>query len=85
MYLSNMAVANGFWRGIITESDEQLDAAGGVTSEDVAVVTTDASGYAGGAWVELKPAAWQFEKALKAPNKSSNYRELLTATLALER
>ena len=85
MYLTNLAVANGFWRGTIDETDEQLDAADGLSGEDVVVYTTDASGYAGGAWVYLKRAAWMFDEELRAPKKSSNYRELLTAVLALER
>ena len=85
LYLTNLAVVNGFWRGEIAEGDEQLDAAGGAAGEDVVVATTDASGYAGGAWTGLERAAWRFEDAIRAPNLSSNYRELLTAVLTLER
>ena len=85
LYLTNLAVVNGFWRGEIAEGDEQLDAAGGAAGEDVVGATTDASGYAGGAWTRLERAAWRFEDAIRAPNLSSNYRELLTAVLTLER
>ena len=85
MYLTNISVANGFWRGAIAETDEELDANGGAPVEDVAVITTDASGYAGGAWWLLERAAWAFDSHLRAPNLSSNYRELLTAILSLER
>ena len=48
------------------------------------VITTDASGYAGGAWWMERRAAWRFEAAFAAPNCNSNYRELATAILALE-
>ncbi len=85
LYLSNLSVPNGFWRGAIGQSDAELDAAGGVATEQVEVITTDASGYGGGAWWRLQRAAWAFERGLRAPAKSSNYRELLTAVLALER
>jgi hypothetical protein len=85
IYLCNLTVANGFWRGEISENDAVLDAAGGAPSEDVAVITTDASGYGGGAWWLLEREAWHFEQSLRAPLKSSNFRELLTAVLSLER
>ena len=59
--------ASGFWRGGIGETDELLDAQDGVSSEDVEVVTTDASGYGGGAWWRLARAAWEFGEAERAP------------------
>ncbi len=85
VYLSNLGVACGFWKGDIGEDDAAIDAAGGVASEDVEVVTTDASGYGGGAWLREQRAAWPFGDDISAPARSSNYRELLTAVLALER
>ena len=85
VYLTNVGVANGFWRGDIDEGDAALDAAAGQCAEPgVQVITTDASGYAGGAWWMERRAAWRFEAAFAAPNCSSNYRELATAVLALE-
>lgn len=85
VYLSNRTVPNGFWRGRLAEDDAFLAATDGVSNEDVEVITTDASGYAGGAWWRRERAAWHFEQELRAPNLSSNYRELLTAVLAIER
>ena len=48
IFLSNLAMPNGFWMGSIANTDKLLDACGGVTPEDIEVITTDASGFAGG-------------------------------------
>ena len=85
LFLANMTVANGFWRGALGETDELLDARDGVSHEDVEVITTDASGYGAGGWWRRRRAAWYLARELRAPRKSSNYRELLTVVLVLER
>ena len=83
IFLSNLAIACGFWKGGILEDDAFLDAKT-VSAEDVEVITTDASGYGGGAWWRLLRHIWSFEEGIKAPDRSSNYRELLTAVLSFE-
>ena len=85
IYLANLSTANGFWKGRVTDNDAELDASGGVASEDIDVITTDASGYGGGAWFRHDRAAWHFDSTVRSPARSSNYRELLTAILSLER
>jgi hypothetical protein len=85
VYLSNMVALSGFWRGLVPELDEEIDAAGGdVTEDGIQVCTTDASGFAGGAWWQHRRHILRFGTGEAAPARSSNWRELATAVNALE-
>jgi len=81
IFLENVEAANGFWEGFLPDSDDQLDADGveGVSTEDVEVLTGDASGKMGGGWWRSKRYAFAFPPEEQAPARSSNFRELRTA------
>ena len=85
IYLSNLSMVNGFWKGALPDSDESIDQRGGFADEEIHVFTTDASGFAGGAWFGDLREAWTFGADVRSPARSSNYRELLTAILSLEK
>ena len=49
------------------------------------VITTDASGYGGGAWGEGFAYQFFFDKGDSAPHRSSNWREFVTIKKTLQR
>ena len=87
VFLTNLATPSGFWRGAVPESDEELDREGnlGASVEDVEVLTGDASGRACGGWYGPERLVHLFDSAECAPTRSSNFRELKTVLLMLQR
>ena len=83
LFLSNLTMPSGFWRGHLSESDETLDAALGESAEQVEVLTGDACGDACGGWYRHHRFVSFFPPAECAPHFSSNYRELKTVLLML--
>ena len=69
---------SAFWEGsAVTASDAEIDKTS-LTEEGVAVITTDASGFAGGAWWKHRRLQYAFDPADRAPHTSANWRELHT-------
>jgi hypothetical protein len=87
IYLGDLTLPSGFWKGAGVEADEILDGdgVGGRSAHDVAVLTGDASGRASGGWFEDERMVYLFEPDECAPIRSSNFRELKTVLLMLER
>ena len=87
IYLTDLGMPSGFWKGRIPETDEELDREGnlGQSGEDVTVITGDASGRASGGWYLDRRMVHLFPPEECAPVRSSNYRELKTVLLMLQR
>ena len=83
LFLSNLTMPSGFWRGHLSESDEAIDAAHGKSVEQVEVLTGDACGDACGGWYKHHRFVSFFPPAECSPHFSSNYRELKTVLLML--
>ena len=84
IFLSNLTMPSGFWRGDLSESDQILDSQEGLSREHVHVITGDACGDACGGWFGHRRMAHFFTPPECAPVRSSNYRELKTVLLMLE-
>mmetsp|Transcript_35206 Transcript_35206/g.86368 ORF Transcript_35206/g.86368 Transcript_35206/m.86368 type:complete len:1038 (-) Transcript_35206:366-3479(-) len=85
VYLSDTGLNSSFWLSSqVTAPDDVIDA-NGVTEHGIDVITTDASGYAGGAWFLNERFRYDFEESDASPNSSSNWRELHTIVEAVRR
>jgi len=83
IYISHLPTATGFWRGITNLTDSEIDERW-FLEDEVDCCTTDASGYAGGAWAGLDRLVYKFPKRLGPEYRSSNYRELYMIYYALK-
>ena len=78
VYLSSTGFNSAFWEGsTVTASDSEIDETS-QTEEGVTVITTDASGFAGGAWWKHRRLQYAFDPTDRAPHTSANWRELHT-------
>ena len=84
IFLTNLAMPNGFWRGAISETDENIDAHFGSSQESVEVITGDASGDAGGGWYGHRRLVHFYPPDECDPAQSSNFRELKIVLLMLQ-
>lgn len=80
----DLAAGAGFWQGVVTETDAELDD-GRDTLEGIPVVTGDASGYGIGAWHGHHRYQHWLPPHLCSPATSSNYRELYVVYMSLLR
>jgi len=83
-YLDGEHEENGFFTGFTAKTHEQMDATSRAHA-DIPVVTTDASGTAGGGHCEDYRFIHTYEPELCAPLKSSNFREFHTGLVGIER
>jgi hypothetical protein len=74
-YLDGSPEQNGFWKGITDYTHAEMDVLHSA-GRDIPVITTDASGTAGGRYLYDSRKIKQYPPELSAPIKSSNYREL---------
>lgn len=84
VFLSHVNCASGFWAGVVRDDDVSLDD-GADAGDGVPVITADASGFGGGYWWGHRRGAFHFSPGRRAPDASSNQRELETAVVAVER
>jgi hypothetical protein len=82
VYLSEDSALAGLWTGQLPDSDEDLDK-WKVSCLGIEVLTTDASGTAGGAWWRDKRYIHVFRKEDGPQYRSSNWREMATIYHAL--
>jgi hypothetical protein len=83
-YYSDNTDTSAFWTGEVVDSHEFMDEHS-ATAEGIPVFTGDASGFAAGVWYRDLRHIHYFPPHLQAPEVSSNYRELYTALLGLEK
>ena len=86
IYLAHLGCTSGFWKGLVDDSDPALDQSSiaSMATARIPVITTDASGTAGGAWWQERRLYHRYSPQDAAPGRSSNWRELDTAVRALE-
>jgi hypothetical protein len=84
VFLKETGAGSAFWRASnVIASDSEIDATS-TTEHGIDVITTDASGYAGGAWWRHKRMRYDFTEAQASPRSSSNWRELHTIVQAVK-
>ena len=85
VYLLDTGFNSSFWHSsLVTSPDDVIDDLG-VTEQGIDVITTDASGYAGGAWFKHQRFRYAFDSCDASPHSSSNWRELHTIVQAVRR
>lgn len=85
VYLSETGLNSSFWESAqVTAPDGDIDVSG-ETEHGIDVITTDASGYAGGGWYRNERFRYDFNREEAAPFSSSNWRELHTIVQAVRR
>ena len=84
VFLKETGAGSAFWQASnVAASDSEIDATS-TTEHGIDVITTDASGYAGGAWWRHKRMRYDFTGAQASPHSSSNWRELHTIVQAVK-
>lgn len=84
VYLERGSPIAGLWKGQnVKDTDTMLDSTS-QTTEGVPVITTDASGYGGGAWHKHLRLTHRFTFKDGPKYRSSNWREMCMVVLAIE-
>ena len=79
-FLSHHPCTSGFWKGLVQDSDSEIDA-NHVTAAGIPVFTTDASGPRGGGRFMQHRFSFLFSE--EDQRRSTNWRELSTSAYAL--
>ena len=76
--------ATGFWKGVVPDTHEYMDKHSS-TASGIPVYTGDADKGAAGVWYRDQRHIHLFPPSEQPPHKSSNFRELTTALIGLQK